>query len=233
MDTGNDGRILMAIKSANTLKDIFKGKRFKIQFKYAENEKKLDEILRILMTIRYSYMEAKQLAENPDVLKISEYAKEMKNTLEEAMKKSSVKPQTEKDKLVFAEAFYAMETLIELPRKLRDAPSDDAGYAIDLFTVQITEVKKHPEASKLKVCRCTDGKKPWTIITNIETVKKGDIMLAAKLPPVLLMGLLSEAMFVSSEPLPANTEVGKIIKPEGKLLDVIRGHVLNEIKNIK
>ncbi len=233
MDTGNDGRILMAIKSANTLKEIFKGKRFKIQFPYGENEKKIDEVLRTLMTIRYSYMEAKQLAENPELLKVVDYAKKMREYLQQAMKKSGIKPQSEKDKLVFAEAFYAMETLIELPRKLRDAPSDDAGYAIDLFTVQITDVKKHPEASKLKVCRCTDGKKPWTIITNIETVKKGDIMLAAKLPPVLLMGLLSEAMFISSEPLPPNTEIGKIIKPEGKLLDVARGHVLNEIKNIK
>lgn len=233
MDTGNDGRILMAIKSANTLKEIFKGKRFKIQFPYSENEKKIDEILRILMTIRYSYMEAKQLAENQELQKVANFAKEMKEQLEQTMKKAGIKPQNEKDKFVFAEAFYAMETLMDLPRKLRDAPGDDAGYAIDLFTVQITEVKKHPEAKKLKICRCTDNKRPWTIITNIETVKKGDIMLAAKLPPVLLMGLLSEAMFISSEPLPPNTEIGKIIVPEGKLLDIVRGHVLNEIKNVK
>ncbi|WP_411823988.1 phenylalanine--tRNA ligase subunit beta [Leptospira sp. 'Mane'] len=74
-------------------------------------------------------------------------------------------------------------------------------HLTSVITVKISSLSKHPNAEKLQVTECTDGKKKYQIVTGATNVKEGDIVPLA-LPGTKLDGkeiLSSELRGVPSE----------------------------------
>lgn len=83
-------------------------------------------------------------------------------------------------------------------------------YIPNIITVKVENVEKHPEKDKLFVCRVSDGKGIYQVITGANNVKVGDVVILAKvgakilgkeIQPVKFGSLMSEGMLLSLEEL--------------------------------
>ena len=63
-------------------------------------------------------------------------------------------------------------------------------------------------------------------MTNISDIKTGSKLACAVLPPVDMMNIVSEAMFLGGEPLPESTELGPLVSPPTAALDQARAQVM-------
>jgi len=61
--------------------------------------------------------------------------------------------------------------------------------------------RKQLEKTESLVTKAGTEEYSFTIVTNIKTVKRGEVRAVAVLPPVAFYGVVSEAMYVS-DPLP-------------------------------
>ena len=109
---------------------------------------------------------------------------------------------------------------------------DEPAYAVDILAVELSQVQTVQDSKNLTECRCTDGTRIWKIVTNIQDLKTGIKLACAILPPVEMMGIVSEAMFLGGEPLPEETELGFIKTPPSLALDQARAQVLQITKRM-
>jgi predicted RNA-binding protein with EMAP domain len=82
------------------------------------------------------------------------------------------------------------------------------------------------------ICRCTDGSRIWPIVTNLQDVKKDVILVCGILPPVDMMGVVSEAMFLGGESLPETTILGPLREIPTSALDQARAQVMQITKRM-
>ena len=111
-------------------------------------------------------------------------------------------------------------------------PYDDPGFAVDILAVEISQTQPVPDSKNLTECRCTDGTRIWRIVTNIQGVKAGSKLACAVLPPVEMMGIVSEAMFLGGDSLPDDTQLGPLESPTSSILDQARAQVLQITKRM-
>ena len=128
---------------------------------------------------------------------------EFKSTVKEVAKTLLQKDLLAKykpDPLVVAETRYCLRILYGLPYRLRLGEENNPLYAVDIEGVEVVSVHKHPSADKLYITKA-EGVLPYKIITNIHGIKVGEVRAAAILPPAVIRGELSEAMYCSN-PIP-------------------------------
>jgi len=130
-----------------------------------------------------------------------------------------------------AEAFYSFRVVDGLIRKLREF-DDEPALAVDILAVELSQVHTVPNSKNLTECRCTDGSRIWKIVTNIQGLKVGTKLACAVLPPVEMMGVVSEAMFLGGSHLPEDTELGCLKSPTTSVLDQARAQVLQITKRM-
>ncbi len=109
---------------------------------------------------------------------------------------------------------------------------EEPGRAVNLLAVEISQIQSVPESKNLTECRCTDGSRIWKIVTNLSNVETGTKLACAVLPPVEMMNIVSEAMFLGGEPLPETTELGPMENPPDAALDQARAQVLQIMKRM-
>ncbi|MEW6041533.1 MAG: phenylalanine--tRNA ligase subunit beta, partial [Elusimicrobiota bacterium] len=114
-----------------------------------------------------------------------------------------------------------------------------------IFSAKIIEVKKHPNADNLSLCRLTDGKTEYNVICGAKNVYKGIIVPLAMPGSILpagtqikissIRGIKSEGMICSSKELGIDEESGTIMhlaldtplgEPVSKLLG-LEDYILN------
>ena len=69
-------------------------------------------------------------------------------------------------------------------------------------------------------------------MTNITGIKSGIKLACAVLPPVEMMDIVSEAMFLGGDPLSDDVELGLLENPAASLLDQARAQVLHIMKRM-
>ncbi len=216
MDTANDFRILMAEHCVSELRNIAGN------LKNVKKSAILNDINAKVMEIKYSYGEIDDLkpylsslknltAKLLDLLGGSNWIKKLRN-----MKYDDYK---------IAKIRFCLNILYNLDSRLK-LPNDPA-YAVDIRVGEVESVAKHPQAEKLKICNVNVGK-IITVITNLENVKEGMKLPVALLPPVKLMGVVSEGMFLSDENKKEN--VGEIPELSEDELNNVRKEVLANLK---
>ncbi len=228
MDTGNDYRILVVEDAIKRLLEIFRMKRFKFQFKhYHDGSQLLEHSMHThLQTVKYCYLEPDAIISMPEFVEFHENTNTIENMVLDALKGASYKPDNPKDLFVIKEVEYVLSIFRDFPRRILLPP--DPGNALDTFSVQVTRIEKHPELDKLFVCRTTDQKQIWNIITNIQDVKKDANYPAVHLPPAMFGQIVSEAMFVSDQTI--MEEPGTILKLSGSLLNSVNSQVFVLLK---
>ena len=226
MDTSNDFRILVAEDALRKLLNLINSKRLPVAYEKKRAQEKIHKINSNLMAIKYSYLAPNQLVTSQI---FSEYEKSVNELIE--LLKVDTKAATIKDtnqKFAIAQYKYIIRILTGLKDRLLLGQDNKPEYAIDIIGVKVLAVAKHPQSNKLKVCKVEDSKHSYVVITNMQKISKNEFYGVAFLPPVILMGEISEGMFCTDKiddklvgkRIPSNiiaskelfAEIGKIIK---------------------
>jgi hypothetical protein len=133
----------------------------------------------------------------------------------------------EKEKLVesIAKMKFALNTIASVDQRLLLGPINDPVIGIDIKTGEIVSIQK---LDKLLVCNVNFGDTAITVVTNDLTVKEGNRVAVAILPPSVFMGITSEGMFLGAGE-------GIIKDVEGNLGEMPHGiplESLNETRNL-
>ena len=232
MDTAKDARILILEDALKRLNDIVRQRRLKLHISYNEMAKVMHQVEKYFYEIKYAYMDAQALADLEATKKIIDAGRKIREMYAQAMKSTGYKPESVKEQLVHAELKYTLRIVEGFPNRLRNF-EDEPGHAVDILAVEITLINPIADSDNLKECRCTDGTRIWTIVTNIKEIIVGSKLSCAVLPPVEMMGVVSEAMFLGSEKLPDSTQLGIQLSPSASNIDQARAQVMHIIKRLK
>jgi predicted RNA-binding protein with EMAP domain len=231
LDTAKDARLLVLEDALRRLNELVGNRKLKLHVDYSKLGSALQQAGSLIYEIKYSYVPAPKVAELEATQKIVNGIAEFRRILEEAIQSSGYKPSTLNESLSLTEAFYSFRIVERLLNKLQDF-DDEPAYAVDILAVELSQVQTVPDSKNLSECRCTDGSRIWKIVTNIQDLKTGIKLACAILPPVEMMGIVSEAMFLGGEPLPEETELGFMKTPPSSALDQARAQVLQITKRM-
>lgn len=223
MDTRNDFRILVAIDALERLKKMITGQRLHYPYNKHKAKQLLTQLHSLLMQTRYSMLPA-------NILIQQDYVKEIKNKALE-LAKTILPPKQQAsqiDRATLAELRYSLRILIGLPARLLLGDENKPEYAIDIEAAKILSVHKHPNADKLYLTRAQARYATHTIVTNIQDIKEGEIRAIAFLPPAIIRGELSEAMYCS-DPL-QGIKIGQRPPPDKLHLNELRAKIIQITK---
>ncbi|MHA1637139.1 MAG: hypothetical protein ACTSUO_08820 [Candidatus Thorarchaeota archaeon] len=230
MDTAKDARILILEDALRIINEIISNRKLKMHIDYAKIGTYLKTAGSLLYEVKFSYIDAPSLADLESTKKIVETIATLDEVYEKAIS-SGYKPTSPKELLAVSEMDYAFRTVESFPDKLRNK-GDDPAYAVDIFVIEVSQVKQIEGSKNLSECRCSDGSRIWKISTNIADVKQGMKLACARLPPVEMMNVVSEAMFLGGEVLSEATPLGPLDNPPDSALDQARAQVLQITKRM-
>ncbi|TXT57436.1 MAG: hypothetical protein BAJATHORv1_10138 [Candidatus Thorarchaeota archaeon] len=231
MDTAKDARILVLEDALRRLNDIVGNRKLKLHIEYSKLNNELKTAGSRLYEIKYAYTDSQALADSEATKSLVESIRNFSNIVKSAMASSGFNPTTTKDQLVHAELHYCFRIVEGFQQRLLDYDEDPA-YAVDILAVEVSQIQGVPTAEKLTVCRCTDGTRIWRIVTNIPNIESGSKLACVVLPPVEMMGVVSEAMFLGDTRLHFDTPLGLLVEPPSHALDQARAQVLQITKRM-
>jgi len=196
MDTSKDYRLIIAQDAVERLDNIIRYHKLNLPLNWNKLSEILKEIKKIVLKLRYSYLPINLLLQDDDLNKLKQLSVELSKSMLDKNLINKFKP----DPRILAETRYCLRIFYGLKYRLSLGEENKPWYAIDVEGVEIVSVHKHPNADKLFVTKA-DGILPYTIVTNIQDIKKGEVRAAAILPPAVIRDILSEAMYCSN-PIP-------------------------------
>lgn len=231
LDTAKDARVIVLEDAIRRLNEIVDNRKMKFHIEYSKLGEILQQAGSLIYEVKYSYLPPDQVADLEATNKIVSSLADFRTTVDDAMKSTGYKATATKDILTLAEIDYSFRIVDDFQRKLRNY-DDEPGRAVNLIAVEISQIQSVPESKNLTECRCTDGSRIWKIVTNLPNVKAGTKLACAVLPPVEMMNIVSEAMFLGGEPLPETTELGPLENPPDAALDQARAQVMQIMKRM-
>jgi len=201
--TDKDPRILVAELALPVIKKyIFSKSNVRAGMRRDETNSVLSSIESQIMTLKFSYMAPAEMAKSGMTASMREDAKSIYLAYRERIEKGM-------PEMARASLYWAFRIFSGMARRFR-LKGNKASCGIDLVAVQIRNIAL---SGKLFRTRCMAGPMEMTIMTNMEGLKTGDVVGAAFLPPAVVGGIVSEAMFLGSEPL--TVEPGTFLDPSG------------------
>nr|KXH71437.1 MAG: hypothetical protein AM325_10340 [Candidatus Thorarchaeota archaeon SMTZ1-45] len=231
MDTAKDARLLVLEDALRRLHETVGNRKLKLHVDYSRLAAALQKAGSLIYEIKYSYIPAPNVAELEVTEKLVDSISEFRSVLEEAIKSYGYRPSTINETLNLANVYYSFRIVERLKVKLQDFP-DDPAFAVDILAVEVSKVQNVQDSKNLTECRCTDGTRIWKIVTNIRDIKPGLKLACAVLPPVEMMGSISEAMFLGGTPLPEDTVLGPMKNPPPSAIDQARYKVIEITKRM-
>jgi len=231
LDTAKDARVIVLEDAIRRLNEIVSNRKMKFHIEYSKLGEILQQAGSLIYEVKYSYLPPDQVADLEATNKIVSSLAGFRTTVDDAIKSTGFKSTTTKDTLTLAEINYSFRIVEDFQRKLRSY-DDEPGRAVNLVAVEISQIQSVPESKNLTECRCTDGSRIWKIVTNLSDVETGTKLACAILPPVEMMNIVSEAMFLGGDPLPETTELGPLENPPDAALDQARAQVLQIMKRM-
>jgi len=231
LDTAKDARVIVLEDAIRRLNEIVSNRKMKFHIEYSKLGEILQQAGSLIYEVKYSYLPPDQVADLEATNKIVSSLAGFRTTVDDAIKSTGFKSTTTKDTLTLAEINYSFRIVEDFQRKLRSY-DDEPGRAVNLLAVEISQIQSVPESKNLTECRCTDGSRIWKIVTNLSDVETGTKLACAILPPVEMMNIVSEAMFLGGDPLPETTELGPLENPPDAALDQARAQVLQIMKRM-
>ncbi len=186
-----------------------------------------------IQAMRYSYVEPKELIETPQMRALKEKANGIIGALggEEwyhTFLNLADKDEKEKVEEAVAKVRFFLNTILGLDKRLALGKINDPVIAVDIKVGEVMSVGKHPNADRLLVTNVNLGDRALTVVTNDLTVKEGNRVAVALLPPANFRGIVSEGMFLG-----AGEGVLKDVKGEiGGLPKGIPLEAFNETRNL-
>ncbi|WP_457754057.1 tRNA-binding protein [Thermococcus sp.] len=232
-DTSKDYRLLIAEKAVELFLKTIEHAKFKGRWDKKKAIKLAKEMLPELQAMRYSYLDPKELIDTPQMEALKEKAQGIIEALggeEWHHKFLSLADKSEKEKVeeAIAKVRFFLNTILNLDKRLALGKINDPVIAVDIKVGEVMSVGKHPNADRLLVCNVNIGDRAITVVTNDLTVKEGNRVAVALLPPANFRGIVSEGMFLG-----AGEGVLKDVKGEiGGLPKGIPLDALKETRNL-
>jgi len=187
-DTSKDPRILFAEAVVKNVIDYF-GSR-KIQYVRREDfMKKLNNLCEIMRRIKWSYVSPQYIEKKGLLDDLNRELDELKNMVWPVLDKQ--------DDATRKLMKFLVKTLGTLRERLRQKL--DISNIVTTTYVRVINVEKHLKAHNLFIAWVTDGSETYEIVTNDPTVKRGEVLPLAFLPPKDLLGIISEGMFIGGK----------------------------------
>jgi predicted RNA-binding protein with EMAP domain len=231
LDTAKDARVILLEDAIRRLNEAVGSRKLKLHVDYSKLVEMLQLAGSLIYEVKYSYIPAEKIAELEATQNIVNGLASFRTILENAIESSGYKPSTVKESLSLADVFYSFRIAENFVKKLTEF-DDDPGNAVDIIAVEISQAQPVQDSKNLTECRCTDGSRIWKIVTNIQNIKPGTKLACAILPPVEMMNIVSEAMFLGGDPLPDDTQLGIMKTVPSSALDQARAQVLQIMKRM-
>ena len=220
MQTDKDYRILIAELALQRIKDnILLKSTIKPGLGKDEVNKIISTMESTIMSMKFSYQEAKDLADGEMVATLFNCAKDMylgnKESIETGMRD---KPR--------GNILWGFNIISGLSRRLKNQGLKPT-HAVDIVAVKIRNITNATD--KLYTTKVVAGPREMAVVTNIEGLAQSDTLRAALLPPVQVGGIWSEAMFLGSEKI--DVESGTLLDPAELDTKEADGILVNELKN--
>jgi len=227
MDTTKDLRILITERAVEDLEDIIIHKKLPYQYPRDKVLETIKEIKANIMSIKFSFMQAKDLINNPafnTILANIGLIWSLVKPPERIITSSDTKM-----KLIISKLKYDIRIIYGLKNRIALGDDNRPEYAIDILGTKVLNVTKHHNADKLKITVVTDRRQSYVIVTNIQEIKKDWIIAVAFLPPVILYGVVSDGMFCSGN-LQDDLLIGKRVPLDKLHLSEISSKILSILR---
>ncbi len=220
LTTDKDPRILVAELAFDRLnKNIYQKSSVKVYVSREKTKEIMNNIRSDLMKLKYSYLPSHQLPDHSIVKGIFETAKELYQHHSDKIGRGM-------SGIHKANAMWAFRILSGLPRRFRN-PGEIPCHGVDIFAVKIRNTSANGNFTDTK---CFAGPMDMTIVTNIVGLKPGDTLAAALLPPAIVGGTISEAMFLGEDKL--DIAPGTFLKMEAQQLKEADGILFDELRKL-
>lgn len=219
----SDARIILAEEMAKYLYQMVLNKRIPLTMNRQKIMTNLDEINSKIMALKWSYKPLEGVLHSKELRDIEIYMKEIFDSFPEKWE-DMLTSRGQDGKLTTKLLVYIREYFYRLRERLTNGFSDDFADTFDIRCGEIQTIEK-VEGNNWK-CLVTDGVSRYNVLTNIEGLKKGEVLPIAKLPPQIIHDVLSEGMFMGSaktiRPF-SKDEIGKRPELSDKELGQSRG----------
>lgn len=231
-DSSKDYRLLVAQKSVELFLRAIEGANLKGKWNKKKALTNARNMIPEIQSIYYSYLNPEEISKSPQVQSLEKECEEIvtalgggnwyHNFLELAGR-------DEKEKLEesIAKIKFFLNIISGLRRRLLLGEINDPIIGIDILTGIISSVGKHTRTDKLMICNVNLKDRAITVVTNDLTVKDGNHVAVALLPPAVFQGVTSEGMFLG-------VDEGVLKDVEGEIGGLPHGiplEALNETRN--
>ncbi len=231
-DTSKDYRLLVAEKSVELFLRTIEGANFRGKWNKKKAITNAREMIPEIQSLYYSYLTPHEIKKTPQIASLENNVKGIINALGgEAWNHEFLElvKRDEKNKLEesIAKIKFFINTICGIRGRLSLGEINDPIIGTDIKTGIISSISKHPKMNQLLICNVNLGERAITVVTNDLTVKEGDHVGLALLPPTEFGGISSEAMFLGVD--------GRVLKDvNGGIGDIPHGiplKALNDARN--
>ncbi|NHK29812.1 MAG: hypothetical protein FK730_00575 [Asgard group archaeon] len=191
----SDSRLIIAEGMVNQFTDLVQNRKIPLTLNRQRILTRLSEINSKLKALKWSYKPLEQVLHSKELRDIEINAKEIFDSFPEKWE-DRLSSQGFEGKNSVAVLTYIKNFFYSMRERITKGFSDDFANAIEILCGEIISIEAIDSANWK--CIVTDGQARYNVVTNIQGVKKGEIIPIAKLPPQVVHGILSEGMFAGS-----------------------------------
>lgn len=231
-DTSKDYRLLVAEKSVELFLRTIEGANLRGKWNKKKALASARDMIPEIQSLYYSYLTPEEMSETPQINSLKDKGNDIIDALGGATWYTQFLELVNhdgKEKLEesIAKIKFFLNIISGINRRLSLGEIQDPIIGIDIKTGIVSSVSKHPKADKLLICNVNMGERAITVVTNDLTVKEGNHVAVAMLPPTGFLGITSEGMFLGSDEGVLKDVEGEI----GGLPHGIPLEALNEARN--
>ncbi len=231
-DSSKDYRLIVAQKSVELFLRTVEGANFRGKWNKKKALSSARNMIPEIQSLYYSYLTPEEISESAQVECLEDYCQEIIEALggenwHHQFIALVARDEREKLEESVAKIKFFYNTIMGLKRRLKLGEINDPIIGIDIITGVISAVGKHSKTDKLLVCNVNLKERAITVVTNDLTVKDGNTVAVAMLPPAVFKGITSEGMFLGAGE-------GILKDVEGEIGDLPHGiplEALNEARN--
>ncbi len=231
-DSSKDYRLLVAQKSVELFLRTVEGANLRGKWNKKKALTCARNMIPEIQSLYYSYLTPVEICKTPQINSLINAGQDILEALggpnwyNQFIELSS---RGEKEKLEesLAKIKFFLNIISGLKKRLKLGEINDPIIGIDILTGVVSSMGKHPKTDKLLICNVNVGEKAITVVTNDLTVRDGNLVAVAMLPPAVFQGITSEGMFLGTGGGVLKEVKGKVGGlPQGIPLDA-----LNEARN--
>lgn len=220
LTTDKDPRFLVCeLALAKIRKHIHCKSRVKIYVSRKETNEIISSMAGELMGLKYCYMAPSELRKSEMLANLLAKAKELYLHYQKRIAEGM-------GGMGKASLLWAFGVFSGLPQRLKNH-GERPFHGIDIIAVIVRNISP---LGNYYFTRCLAGPRNLSIVTNLTGIKPGITLGGALLPPALVGGEISEAMFLGQDPVDA--EAGAFLFPPEESLGEVDGMLFNELKQM-